>query len=505
MNAASTHARWLLCMLRLPVFIAVAVPAASLTFAAGSAARPNILFILADDLGWRDLRCDGHAWHDTPHLDRLAREGMRFTNGYAAAPICSASRVALLTGRSPARLGFEFVTKEPGSKPADPHALAGPPYPLNLALEETTLGELLGGAGYATGYFGKWHVSQHNGGYLNWSATHGPLQQGYAEGDSDFGSHSYGDATRAEADKAPLPRGDYGPDSLTDKAIAFLRSHRGDARPFYLHLGHYYVHTPIRSRAAWLAEKYAARLPAGADRRRAVYGAMVELLDHHVGRLLAALDELGLAQNTLVVFTSDNGGHPEFSTNAPLRGSKWNLYEAGVRVPWIVRWPGRVPAGAVSAAPFIGTDLLPTIAAATGTPLPRGVALDGRDALPIWTGGAATAATAAAAQSERELVWHFPYYHPETGYAAARATIGVDDFALSRTLPHSAIRVGDWKLLHFYEDGRDELYRLTADPSEQRNLAAREPARAHDLRARLDRHLRAVNARLPTPTPTRSE
>jgi uncharacterized sulfatase len=477
-----------LCAILLAVAgLAGAAPA----MAAGSAARPNVVFILADDLGWRDLRCDGHAWHDTPHLDRLAREGTRFTNGYAAAPICSASRVALLTGRSPARLGFEFVTKEPTAKKPDEHALASPPYPLNLAIEETTLGELLGAAGYTTGYFGKWHVSQHNNGYLNWSTTHGPLQQGYQEGDQDFGSHSYGDAARAEADKAPLPRGDYGRDSLTEKAIAFLRAHRHDAKPFYLHLGHYYVHTPIRSRAAWLAEKYAARLPAGADPRRAVYGAMVELLDHYVGQLLAALDELGLAKNTLVIFTSDNGGHPEFSANGPLRGSKWNLYEGGLRVPWIVRWPGRVPAGAVSAAPFIGTDLLPTIAAATGTPLPRSVALDGRDVLPIWTG--------AAAPPERALVWHFPYYHPETGFAAARATIGVDDFAVSRTLPHSAIRAGDWKLLHFYEDGRDELYQLSADISEQCDLAAREPARARDLRARLDRHLRELRARLPTP------
>ena len=471
--------------------------AAAADCVAAPADRPNILFILADDLGWRDLRCDGHAWHETPHLDRLAREGTRFTQGYAAAPICSASRVALLTGRSPARLGFEFVTKEPTAKPPDSHPLTGPPYPLNLPLEEVTLGEMLGAAGYTTGYFGKWHVSQHNGGYLNWSFTHGPLQQGYAEGDQDFGSHSYGDATRAPADQVPLPRGDYGHDSLTDKAIAFLRAHRRDAQPFYLHLGHYYVHTPIRSRAAWLVEKYAAHLPAGADRRRAVYGAMVDQLDHYVGQLLTALDELGLAKNTLVIFTSDNGGHPEFSANAPLRGSKWNLYEGGLRVPWIVRWPGRVPAGVVSAAPFIGTDLLPTVAAATGTPLTRGVVLDGRDVLPLWTG------SAVGVPPERAFVWHFPYYHPETGYATARATIGVDDFAVSRTLPHSAIRAGDWKLLHFYEDGRDELYRLTTDPAEQRNLAAQEPARTRELRARLDHQLHEMQARLPTPTHSR--
>ncbi len=480
--------------LRCLVWGLVSLGAAAAGSGAEPAARPNIVFILADDLGWRDLRCDGNAWHDTPHLDRLAREGTRFTQGYAAAPICSASRVALLTGRSPARLGFEFVTKEPTAKKPAPHALAIPPYPLNLPLEEVTLGEMLGAAGYTTGYFGKWHVSQHNNCYLNWSATHGPLQQGYVEGDQDFGSHSYGDATRAEADKTPLAKGDYGRDALTEKAIAFLRAHRSDAKPFFLHLGHEYVHTPIRSRAAWLAEKYAARLPAGADQRRAVYGARVELLDHYVGQLLTALDQLGLAKNTLVIFTSDNGGHPEFAANGPLRGSKWNVHEGGVRVPWMVRWPGRVPAGATSDAPFIGTDLLPTLAAASGAALPRGVTLDGRNVLPLWLG-----ARAGRAEAERAFTWHFPYYHPETGFAASRPTIGVDDFAVSQTFPQSAIRVGEWKLVHFYEDGRDELYRLSADPSEQNNLAAREPAKSRELRARLDIELRAARARLPSP------
>lgn len=478
-------------------FAALALGAA-MPMTAAPAARPNVVFILVDDLGWRDLRCDGNPWHETPHLDRLAREGTRFTQGYAAAPICSASRVALLTGRSPARLGFEFVTKEPTAKKPDAHALAGPPYPLNLPLEEVTLGEMLGAAGYTTAYFGKWHVSQHNNGYLNWSTTHGPLQQGYQVGDQDFGSHSYGDATRPASESGPLPPGDYGRDPLTEKTVAFLRAQRGSAKPFFLQLGHYYVHTPIRSRAEWLAKRYEQRLPAGADPRRAVYAAMVEILDHLVGQVLTTLDELGLAKTTLVVFTSDNGGHPEFAANGPLRGSKWNLYEAGVRVPWIVRWPGQVPAGKTSDAPFIGTDLLPTLAAATGAALPKGVVLDGRDVLNLWRG-----AKAGQAEQERAFTWHFPYYHPETKFAEARAEIGVDDFAVSRTYPHSAIRLGDWKLVHFYEDGRDELYHLAADPSEARNLAAQETAKARELRARLDAELRAMQARLPVKTASR--
>jgi uncharacterized sulfatase len=251
------------------------------------------------------------------------------------------------------------------------------------------------------------------------------------------------------------------------------------------------VHDPIHSRAAWLVEKYRARLPAGSDPRRAEFAAMVETLDHHVGRLLAALDELGLAANTLVVFTSDNGGHPVYSANGPLRGSKWNLYEGGVRVPWIVRWPGRVAAGRVSEAPFIGTDLLPTLAAATGAKLPPDVTLDGRNVLPLWLGSA-------AADPDRAFTWHFPYYHPETGYGEAQPTIGVDDFAVSQTRPHSSLRLGRWKLLHFYDEGRNELYDLAADPSEQRDLASSDPARTRTLRARLESELRAQGARLPS-------
>ena len=458
--------------------------------AATGAARPNIVFILADDLGWRALRCTGNEIHDTPHLDRLARDGMRLTQGYAAAPICSASRAALLTGRSPVRLGFEFVTKLPTAKRPAGHALVGPPYPLNLPLAEVTLGEVLAPAGYATGYFGKWHVSEHTGGYLGWSATHGPLQQGYAEGDSDFGNHTYAYRERPALKTELLAAGDYGRDTLTEKAIAFLRTRRD--RPFFLHVAHYFVHDPIHSRAAWLIEKYRARDPTGTDPRRLEYAAMVETLDHYVGQLLRTLDELGLRENTLVVFTSDNGGHPEYAANGPLRGGKWNLYEAGLRVPWLVRWPSHVRAGATSDAPFIGTDLLPTLAAAVDAPLPTGVALDGRNVLPLWRGAVPT-----AAERERPLVWHFPYYHPETGYADALPNIGVSDFAVSQTRPQSALRVGDWKLVHFYEGDRDELYHLAADPGEQRDLAAREPRRAKVLRNRLDSELHAMNARFP--------
>lgn len=453
--------------------------------------RPNIIVILADDLGWRDLRCTGNPWHDTPHLDLLAEQGTRFTQAYAPAPICSASRAGLLTGRSPARLGFEFVVKDAGV-PQSKMPLVPPPYPRELALSETTIAEILGNAGYVTGFFGKWHLNQHGGEYLSWSDTHGPLQQGFVEGHSDFGSHPYGDKT-GEDRKKQLPPGDYGQDTLTEAAVAFLQKHRSG--PFYLQLSHYYVHDPFRTQAPWLVEKYRGKLPAGTESRRAVYGAMVETLDHFVGRILDSVDALGLAEDTLVVFTSDNGGHPQVSANGPLRGSKWNLYEGGLRVPWIVRWPGRVAAGNVSDEPFTGLDLLPTLCRAAGAPLPTELELDGSDVLPIWTGEA-------KGLPERAFLFHFPYYHPEgSAFAKAIPEIGTDDFAISQTRPHSALRLGRWKLVHFFENNEDELYDLKKDPGETLNLASREPDRLRTLRARLDKELAASSARLPILSP----
>ncbi|HVU34403.1 MAG TPA: sulfatase [Opitutaceae bacterium] len=457
---------------------------------AAPASRPNVILILADDLGWSDLHCYGNADHDTPNLDRLATQGMRFTEGYASAPICSASRASIITGRSPARLGFEFVVKKPGTPFPKGHPLNPPPYPVRLPLSEVTLGEAVRPAGYVTGFYGKWHLAQHYQFYLGWSPTHGPLQQGYEEGNMEFGSHPYGDRFRKPSEMGPLPPGDYGDDKLTDLAVDFLRRHRQDR--FFLQLCHYYVHEPIRSRAQWLVEKYAERLPPGTPRIRAVYAAMVETLDHLVGQLLHAVDQLGLAENTVIIFTSDNGGNPKYAANGPLRGGKWSLYEGGIRVPWIVRWPGHVPAGTTSRAPIIGSDLMPTLCAITGAPAPAHIALDGINDLPIWLGET-------KGDFGRVLTWHFPYYHPEIGYEKAFARVGINDFHLSQTHPQSAIRRGDWVLLHFYDSPHDKLYRLTGDLSEQRDESTKHPAEAHDLRRRLDAELRHMHARYPTP------
>lgn len=452
------------------------------------ARQPHILFILADDLGWADPACQGHGVHETPHLDRLAREGTRFTQAYAPAPICSASRAAILTGRTPARLHFEFVTKDkPGTQKLG-QPLLPPPYPTNLPLEEVTIPEVLAQAGYHSAFFGKWHLNIHHGGYLGWSPTHGPLRQGFAEGEADFGGHPYAYFKGGDRADLALAEGEFPQDSLTDKVLAFLK--RRHERPFYLHWSHYHVHDPIHSRCAWLKEKYRRKLPAGAAEERAAYAAMVETLDHEIGRVLTALDETGLARDTLVVFMSDNGGHPNYTGNAPHRGSKWNLYEGGIRVPLLARWPGRVPAGAVCHEPVHGCDLLPTFAALAGAA--NVPAVDGVSLEPLFN-------NPAQSLPERALLWHFPFYHPEKNFAKAPARIGMDDFVTSQTRPHSAIRVGRHKLLRFDEDGRDELYDLADDPGEAREISAREPALTQELRSRLQSLLRESRARRALP------
>lgn len=452
---------------------------------------PNILFILADDLGWSDPGCYGNQYFETPHLDRLASEGLRFTQAYAPAPICSASRAALLTGKTPARLHFEFVTKTtPGFQPMVT-PLRAPSYPLDLPLEENTIAEVLAGNGYETAFFGKWHLNRHHKGYLGWSPTHGPRAQGFAVAENDFGSHPY-DYYRDKSQRTfvDVPDGTFLEDGLTAKAVRFLERERES--PFFLVVSHYYVHDPVHTRLRWLHDRCLARIPASHPRRDVLarYGAMVTTLDHQVGELLAALETHGISDSTLVVFTSDNGGHPEYAGNAPLRGSKWNLYEGGLRVPLIARWPGRIAPGGTCDTPVCGTDLFPTfaeVAEAPITPPIDGVSLLGLFREPLAPAG------------DRSFVWHFPFYHPETGYEKAPTMIGHDDGITSRTRPHSALREGRMKLIHFYEDGRDELYDLASDPGETRDISLTEPLKSAALAAKLHSALMESKARMPGP------
>ncbi len=447
----------------------------SSVFAAAPQARPpNIVIILIDDLGFSDLRCTGNRIHDTPHLDRLVSQGMRFTNAYAAAPICSPSRGAIVTGRSPARLHFESVTKARTAKPPANTRLRQPAFTQDLPLGEVSLAEAIKPQGYVTGFYGKWHLTQGGKRYLAWGKTHGPLQQGFDAGNEDRGSHPYNYKTREFGAFKP---GQYPPDALTENAIAFMRSNRH--RPFLLYVSHYYVHTPVHTRCRWLFEKYRRRMGPEAPKGKVHYAAFVETMDAYVGQLLRAIDDLRLTDRTVVMFTSDNGGHPSYASNAPLKGSKWTLYEGGIRVPTSVRWPGVVKPGSVCETPVIHMDFFATACELAGARTDVKRPLDGVSLVGLLTGEPTTAL------KRDTLYWHFPYYHPR----------------LVNTKPQSAIRRGDLKLIHFYEDDRVELYDLARDIGEQHDLSRERPAQARELKQALHARLQSVDARLPRPNP----
>ncbi len=464
----------------LAAFLALACPA---HLRAQDPPPPNVILVVVDDLGWADLGCTGSTYHETPNLDRLAQQGVRFTDAYAACAVCSPTRAALLTGRSPARTGItDWIRarfQRPGGATPEAHptdyeggprqALLCPPNPFWLDLDEVTIAELLAERGYATAHIGKWHLGDDA-----WYPEH----QGFAE---NFGGCDYGQpptyldpfTTKSLPQGIPgLPGrtpGQYLTDREADEAVAFVG--RNSARPFYLHLCHYAVHTPIEADPARLRHY---RAKPKTNQANAAYATMVESVDRAMGRILAALDEHGIADRTLVVFTSDNGGLVPVTDNAPLRSGKGTQYEGGIRVPLLVRWPGVIAAGCVDALPVTSVDWLPTIAAATGAPLP-GRELDGISLLPRLRDPGAT-------MPGRRLFWHFPHYRGELG-------------------PHGIVRDGRWKLIEHHAGPRFELYDLAADLGERRDLAPAQPERVQALSAALHEHLAAVGARLPRPNP----
>ncbi len=419
--------------------------------------RPNFVIILADDLGWADLPCYGNGFHETPALDRLAGEGMRFIQFYAGA-VCSPTRANLQSGRHEARYG---ITQHiPGHK--RPYArLIDPAVPLQLPLEVETIAERLGAAGYATGYFGKWHLG---------GQGYGPAAQGW-QTVFECSKHELAPGLTGEAQ----PRRTAG--YLAERAAAFMEEHRD--RPFLVQVSHYAVHIPLTATAERVA-KYEGRPPVPGYPSRADYAALLEELDESVGALVAAVDRLGLTERTLVVFVSDNGGlvHDQggqvHTSNAPLRGEKGTLHEGGIRVPAIFRQPGRIPAGAVCAVPAVTTDLAATFLELAGIDPPAAPALDGLSLARLLR-------DPSAAFSRDALFWHLPHYHHST--------------------PASAVRRGDWKLLEFLEEGRLELYDLAKDPGESENLASRHPDKAAELRAALEGWREEIGARMPVPNP----
>jgi arylsulfatase A-like enzyme len=435
--------------------------------------RPNIIFIYIDDLGWRDVGFMGSRYYETPHIDRLADGGTVFSAAYANAPNCAPSRASVLTGLYPPRHGI-YTVGDPERGEANRRALIPAPSRTALDTSLVTIAEALRARGYATAHVGKWHL----GGVGSLPTDHGfDLNvAGDERGNPPGYFYPY---KRWQNQLQFLPGegepGEYLTDRLTDEAIGFIEQQR--ERPFFLYLAHYAVHTPLQAKQR-LVDKY-ARKPATAEHGDPVYAAMIESVDESVGRIVAKLAELGLAERTAVVFFSDNGGFGPATSMAPLRGSKGMLYEGGLRVPLVAYWPGTIPPGRTIETPVIGTDLYPTFLEIAGG-RPEREAWDGLSLLPLVTGEGGL--------PERPLFWHFPAY-----LEADRSTPGP-----FRTTPAAAVRLGDRKLLEFFETGELELYDLAADIGEQVNLVDSLPEVAAQLRDTMTAWRAAVGAVVPS-------
>jgi arylsulfatase A len=435
---------------------------------AAEAKRPNIIFILIDDLGWADVGCFGSKSYRTPNIDKLAGQGMRFTDAYAACAVCSPTRASIMTGKYPARLHLTDWIPGEGDKP--PHALLVPKWRMFLPLEEVTIAEALKPAGYVCASIGKWHLGppecfpQHQGFDVN-----------VAGGDighpvSYFWPYE-GKTHTVPGLKAGGRAGEYLTDRLTDAAERFIEDHR--AGPFFLYLAHYAVHTPLQAKPAVTA-KY-KNPPPQSEQNNAVYAAMIESVDDSVGRILRKLDALHIADNTVVVFMSDNGGlWPKSTSNAPLRAGKAYPYEGGIREPLLIKWPGATQPGTRCSVPVCSIDFFPTLLEMAGAKVPGPV--DGLSLVPLLKGTGGI---------DREaLFWHYPHY-----------------WSRNRVRPYGAVRAGDWKLVEFYEDMRVELYNLKDDLGEAHDLAKAKPEKTAELRTLLHNWRQSVDAQMPTPNP----
>ena len=440
--------------------------------ASAAVAKPNIIFIMADDLGYTDVGCFGSKYYETPNIDRLASQGMRLTN-YHQHQNCTPTRAALMSGQYGARTGVYTVggidrfdwSKRP-LRPVDNVT--------NLPLDRILLPQTMKTAGYATGMFGKWHIGN--------DGPYHPGKRGFDEAIVSQGQH-FNFSTNPTVE---YPKGQYLADFLTDRAVDFIRRHRNES--FFLYLPHFGVHSPHDAKPEMIA-KFKNK-PAVGGHHSPIYAAMIASVDESVGRVMAVLDELKLADNTVLIFTSDNGGVGGYeregiaktnniTDNAPLRSGKGSLYEGGTRVPFIVRWPGQTKPGSASDVPAVHVDIYPTLVALAGGALPAKQIFDGESLAPVIKNPQAKLARDAFYQ-------HFP------GYLGA----GADSW---RTTPVSLIHSGDWKLMEFLEDGHLELYNLRDDVGEKNNLAAKEPERAKALHAKLVAWRASVKAPMPTP------
>lgn len=452
---------------------AAAVAARPAEGQAAAPRKPNVVFILADDLGYTDPACFGSKYYETPNIDRMARQGMRFTDGYSCGPNCQPTRAALMTGQYGPRTGiytvgsierFDWRTRP--LRPVDNGE--------NLPLDKTTLGQVMKTAGYHTALFGKWHLGQ--------AGDHHPSRRGFDESIVSMGKHFDFNT----APKVDVPPGTYLADFLTDKAVDFITRHKDE--PFFVCLHHFGVHSPYEAKPDLIA-KFRGK-PSAGGHHDPTYAAMLASVDESVGRVLRTIDELKLGEDTLIIFTSDNGGVGGYARagvqkgngvtdNAPLRGGKGMLYEGGVRVPYVFRWTGTVEPGTSCPEPINSVDLMPTLVDLANAKAPAGAKLDGSSYLAYLKGGENDPGRDA-------LFWHFP------GYLGA----GQGGW---RTTPAGSVRVGDWKLIEFFETGKLELFNLKEDLGEQNDRAAAEPDRVKDLHARLLAWRAEVKAPMPTP------
>ncbi len=447
---------------------------------ATEAEKPNFLILLVDDLGWTDLGVYGSDLYETPSIDQLASDGVRFTNAYAACTVCSPTRASMMTGQYPARTHVTDWIR--GHQ--RPHAkLAVPDWTMKLEHEHVSLAKALKGAGYKTAHVGKWHLlptgEPDQDEYM-------PTRHGF---DINIGGNQWGAPptyfypyARGERTLGPMPEGgeegEYLTDRLTEEAIKVLDDWQSG--PFLMYFAYYNVHTPIEAKPSDIAY-FRPLVKPGMRHTNPTYAGMVASVDRSVGQLRAKLEALGMADNTVIIFTSDNGGLDRNGTgdpteNEPLREGKGSVYEGGVRVPAIIYWPGVTPMGAASDEPIITVDYYPTVLSIAGVPREPDHMVDGLDLTPVLQDPSASLA-------RNSLYWHYPHYHSQGA------------------TPYSAIREGDFRLIEFFEDEHVELYNLGQDIGEEKNLAGEMPEKAQALREKLRAWRESVGAQMPSPNP----
>ena len=441
----------------------------------GAESKPNIIYINIDDLGWADLGINGSTYYETPNIDQFAKEGMQFINGYAAASNCAPSRACAITGQYGPRHGVYTVNNSDRGKAKDRKLI---PIENTIHIEESnlTFGHVLKQAGYKTINVGKWHVSEdplNNGFDINIAGNQkgGPYTGGY---------HSPFKYPNLEVKE----KGFYLTDKLTDEAIRLIRAHKGE--PFFIYLPYYTVHKPLQAKEE-LVEKYKAKEPSRTQ-GNAVYAAMVQTMDENIGRLMQSLKVEGIDDNTMVVFTSDNGGINTISMQTPLRGGKGMYYEGGIREPFFIRWPDVIDKGSISETLVSNIDLFPTFCDIAGIVPPKEKVLDGVSLVPLFKNETI---------EPRSLYWHFPIYLQGYGKSDSAGMAEARDPKF-RTRPGSVIRDGNWKLHQYFEDEGLELYNLKDDLSEKTNLAESNPEKTQELLAKLNNWRAQINAPIPT-------